>query len=525
MLAAGRRTLVGFGVGRILAGAVVLVGAFVGTLRALNLYFPHGARPPLAQMASLPPASRTSTITVPIAVSLTAIRDAIEQRAPYDLTGRRDDPLTQLLGKADIGWSLQRGPISVVGRSEVMTISTALNGSLRTTGHVGDRAATVGGALGGLVNTNVGRRAQNLAGKTLDQRADLRGSVMISARPIIGSDWRIDPNLDAQVAMGDGALSVAGIKLDVADEVKPLLDRTVNEQTAALATRIRNDPAVEMVARHEWAKMCRSISLKGVGPDAPDLWLEVRPTRAFAAQPKIDPNAVTLTLGLQAETRVVPSETRPSCPFPSQLQIIQQLDRGRIALGVPIDVPFAEISRLLDTQLKGRNFSAGGAGAATISVLGASLAPSADRLLISLRVKAREHETFLGLGSEATVYVWGRLVLDRTRQVLRLADVELDVQSEAAFSLLGAAARATMPYLQAALAESAVIDLKPFAANAQQSIGAALAEAARAEPGVQVDVAVTGLRLVDIAQDSKILRIVAEAEGTAQAVVTALPKQ
>ena len=98
------------------------------------------------------------------------------------------------------------------------------------------------------------------------------------------------------------------------------------------------------------------------------------------------------------------------------------------------------------------------------------------------------------------------------------------MQSEAAFGLLGAAAKAAMPYLQAAIADNAVIDLKPFAASAQKSIGAALGEFRQAEPGVRVDAAVTGLRLVDIEYDAKILRIVAEAQGTAQATVTALPK-
>jgi hypothetical protein len=291
-----------------------------------------------------------------------------------------------------------------------------------------------------------------------------------------------------------------------------------------LAARIRNDPAVELMARREWAKMCRSISLKGVGGNTPDLWLEVRPIRAFAAQPRIDQNAVTLTLGVEAQTRVSPSATKPDCPFPGELQIVQQLDQGRVAIGLPIDVPFTEVNRLVDAQLKGRNFPEDGGGSFAITVLGATVAPSDDRLLISLRIKAREQKTLFGFGAEATVYVWGRPVLDRERQILRLADITLDVQSEAAFGLLGAAAKAAMPYLQAAIADNAVIDLKPFAASAQQSIGAALAEFRHAEPGVRVDATVTGLRLVEIEYDAKILRIVAEAQGTAHATVTQLPK-
>jgi hypothetical protein len=527
MRAAGGRRLFGLGVGRVIAGAAVLIGSFVGALWALDTLSPRASarRPALAAMPPLQPATRTSTITAPIAVTLTAIRDAMEQQAPRNLAGKPDNPVSQLLGKADIGWTLARGPIGVLGRNEGLTISTPLNGTLRVTGQIANQAGTVGGALGNLISADVGRGMQNVTGKTLDQRADLRGLVTVSARPIISNNWRIDPNLNGQVAMGDSALSLAGVKINVANEVRPLLERTVNEQTAALAARIRNDPVVEMAARREWTKMCRSISLKGVGADAPDLWLEIRPTRAFAAQPRIDENAVTLTLGLQAETRISPAETKPNCPFPQQLQIVQQLDQGRVAIGVPIDVPFTEVNRLIEAQLKGRNFPEDGGGSFAVTVLGANVAPSGGQLLISLRVKAREQKTLFGFGAEATIYVWGRPVLDRERQILRLADIALDVQSEAAFGLLGAAAQAAMPYLQTALADNAVIDLKPFAASAQQSIGAALAEFRQAEPGVQVDAAVTGLRLVDIEYDAKILRIVAEATGTVQAAVTALPRQ
>jgi hypothetical protein len=526
MRAAIRRLVKKVGIAGIVAGVLVLIGSFAGVLWALNALLPSGGarQPTLAALPPLKPATRASTITAPIAIALTVIRDTMEQHAPRELAGKRDNPLSQLLGKADIGWTLTRGPFSVVGGAGGLVVSTALNGTLRVTGQIADQAGNIGGALGGLLGGDVGRNLQNLTGKTLDQRADVRGNVTVTARPTINTNWRIDPNLVAQVAIGDSALSIAGIKLSVANEVKPLLDRTVNEQTAALAARIRNDPAVELMARREWAKMCRSISLKGVGGNVPDLWLEVRPTRAFAAQPRIDQNAVTLTLGVEAQTRVSPSETKPDCPFPEQLQIVQQPEQGRVAIGLPIDVPFTEVNRLVDAQLKGRNFPEDGGGSFAITVLGATVAPSDDRLLISLRIKAREQKTLFGFGAEATVYVWGKPVLDRERQILRLADITLDVQSEAAFGLLGAAAKAAMPYLQAAIADNAVIDLKPFAASAQKSIGAALAEFRQAEPGVRVDVAVTGLRLVDIEYDAKILRIVAEAQGTAQATVTALPK-
>jgi hypothetical protein len=143
--------------------------------------------------------------------------------------------------------------------------------------------------------------------------------------------------------------------------------------------------------------------------------------------------------------------------------------------------------------------------------------------LISLRVKANENKSWFGLGAEATIHVWGRPVLDRERQVLRLSDVALDVESEAAFGLLGAAARAAVPYLEKSLTEHAVVDLLPLAANARKSIEAAIADFRKSADGVRVEAAITSLRLVGIEFDAKTLRVIAEADGTARVAVSALP--
>jgi hypothetical protein len=114
-------------------------------------------------------------------------------------------------------------------------------------------------------------------------------------------------------------------------------------------------------------------------------------------------------------------------------------------------------------------------------------------------------------------------VLDRERQMLRLSDVALDVESEAAFGLLGAAARAAVPYLEKSLAEQAVVDLVPLATNARKSIEAAIADFRKSGDGVRVEAAVTSLRLVGVEFDAKTLRVIAEADGTVRVAVSALP--
>ena len=96
------------------------------------------------------------------------------------------------------------------------------------------------------------------------------------------------------------------------------------------------------------------------------------------------------------------------------------------------------------------------------------------------------------------------------------------MESEAAFGLLGAAARAVVPHLQRALMEKATIDLKPFATNAQKKIAAVIAEFQKNEDGVRVAAEITSLRLADIAFDSKTLRVIAESEGSINVYITAL---
>ena len=252
----------------------------------------------------------------------------------------------------------------------------------------------------------------SLTGRMLDQRADVRGNIALNARPAITANWRLEPNLTAQASIGDANLSVAGVRLNLSREVKPLLDRAVNEQVAALQGRLRADPFIEQIARREWAKLCRSIPLGKVTPGAPDLWLEVRPVRAVAAQPRIDASAVTLTVGVQAETRITRTESKPECPFPATIELVPPLEQGRVAIGVPIDLPFTEVNKLIEAQLKGRTFPEDGKGAATVTINRATLAASGDRLLISLRAKAVEKKSWFGFGADATVHVWGKPVLD-----------------------------------------------------------------------------------------------------------------
>jgi hypothetical protein len=510
----------------LLAIAVVAV-SFLVSLKTMDWLSPRGTvrAPVLVELPPLPPAPRSSSIIAPVAIALTAIRDAADRGAPRTFAGKADNPVSQILQNADIGWTASRGAITATGAQDVLSLVTPLTGTLNVTGSLSSKATgAVGDALGGLLGGNVAKQIGSVNIKALNASAEIKGNVTITARPKLAAAWRIEPNLVAQVTLGDTSLSVAGARVNVPAQIKPLIDKTVADQLTAVQARIHNDPAFEQNARLQWAKACRSIPLQGTGAASslPPLWLELRPTRAIAAQPRVDASAVTLTLGIEAETRITSVQTKPDCPFPATISIVPPTPGG-VSVGVPIDMPFTDINKIIEAQFAGRTFPEDGSGSVDVTVKRATVAASGDRLLISLLVNAKEKKSFFGFGGEANVHIWGKPVLDQAQQMLRLTNIELAVESEAAFGLLGAAARAAMPHLQKALAEKATVDLKPFATNAQKKLAAAISDFQKNEDGVRVAAEITTLRLADIAFDSKTLRVIAEASGAINVYVTTLP--
>ncbi len=512
-----------------LAAAVVLAATFYGALWALDSFMPSqpAKSPALAKLKplpDLPPVTHASYVIAPVEVALSAIRTSLDAAAPRTLVGKNANPVSSLLSKADIGMTVTRGNLGISGRPGDLAVTAPINSTMTITGQIAGLAGNITGGITGFLDNTIGQTVGGLTTRVLDQRADLRGTVTVHARPAITANWRLQPNLTAQLTLGNSAVQLAGIKLNMASEARPLLEQMVNQQVSELETRLRGDPFIEQAARAQWSKMCRAIPLGGGKTGLPKLWLEMRPIRAAAAQPKIGAHAVNLTIGVQAETRISPKESKPHCPFPTKLELVPPMDDGRLQVGVPVDVPFSALNKLLEAQLKGHVYPEQKDAAVRIEVEHVEVGASGDRLLISLDVKAREQKSWFGLGAGATIDIWGRPVLDEQHQILRLTDTSLAVESEAAFGLLGAAARAAIPYLQKALAEKAVVDLKPFAADAKKKITAALADFQQNENGVRVAAQVRDVRLTGIAFDSHTLRVIAEADGRAKVAVSRLPR-
>lgn len=534
----------------LIVAVIVLGGSFFAANWALERFLPsdNGAAQLLTKVPPPPPlksVSSASVVIAPVAISLTAVRDMLEASAPRQFNGKGSEtPLSGLLSQADVGIVVTRGPMSVSGKPNVLTASVPFTSSVHITGQfvarTADQAANaasdlagklgdrIGGQLGGLLNNSLGKDIGRVVGQaatqTLNQTSNLRGQVTVQSRPQLARNWRLQPNLNADLSLGRGSMSVAGVRLDIANEARPYISQAMNEQLQRLQTRISNDPFIEKAARVQWAKMCRSIPLGGGNTGLPKLWLEMRPARAVAAQPQINAQNLTLTIGVQADTRITAAETKPSCPFPATIELMPPMQNGKLTVGLPIDIPFTMLNALLEAQLKSRRYPETKDAPIDVTVRAVRVAAAGERLLITLKVHAVEKKSWFGFGANATINVWGKPVLDTKNQILRFTDIVLAVQSQAAYGLLSAAARAATPYLTQAVADNAVVDLKPFAADARKKIASTLAEFRNTQPGVRVDAAVNNLRLTGIDFDAKTLRVTAAAGGTVKVAVSKLPK-
>src|SRR5262249_30081118 len=244
--------------------------------------------PALKELPPLPPVTRSSYVVAPVAVALSAIRDVADRATPRNFAGKADNPVAQVLQNANIGWTAARGPIAATGGQDMLSLSTPLAGKVNVTGALSSKATgALGDAIAGLLGDNAAKQIGNVNIKNLNANAEIKGNVIITSRPKLAAAWRLEPNFGAQVNLGDTNLSAAGARVNVPAQVKPVIDKTVGEQLNAIAERIRNDPLLERAARAQWAKACRSVPLEGPGATSslPLVWLEVKPTRAIAAQP------------------------------------------------------------------------------------------------------------------------------------------------------------------------------------------------------------------------------------------------
>src|SRR5205085_5294084 len=101
-----------------------------------------------------------------------------------------------------------------------VSLSTIVTGTVNAKGAISQEA---GGAITGLVGQMFGQKTGDQIGRIaireLNANADIRANVAVQARPQLSANWRVDPNLAAQVSLADTNLNASGVKLSVNDQI------------------------------------------------------------------------------------------------------------------------------------------------------------------------------------------------------------------------------------------------------------------------------------------------------------------
>ena len=136
---------------------------------------------------------------------------SVEDRTTSTTAQKPDTATTAPVAKVDVTGTGIQGlePLSRMAGQQAflrkgLTLATNLTGVLRVTGQAAQGAGGLLGSITGAISPELGRNAQNLATGLLDQRAEIKSNVLVTARPQLLTTWRIEPNLSGQVAVADG---------------------------------------------------------------------------------------------------------------------------------------------------------------------------------------------------------------------------------------------------------------------------------------------------------------------------------
>ncbi len=421
-----------------LAASALLVAGCSGT-RA-RVASPGPAAPALGSIGAVgsTEAGRASFF-FPIAVPLAEVRRIVEASLPLRMGDERRAEISGALEDDFYRYALERGPVAVGFADGRLSFAFAVHGRL-----------TIGGRLRPL-------------GLPVEQTVEIEGRVHGTASPAITAAWQPDPRPSARIDVDRADLEVLSLfSVSVRGFLQEQLDPVLDRELQRAAGRLLADLALRHKAEAAW----RSLHVARRVAEGEPLWIRFQPMAISLAPVTVKDEVLHSGFGITG--MVALSLGGPLAPPP--VTLLPPLGRdGDRAGGFEVEMPVAaepaELSRWVDAALRGMRFRAGRDREFTIG--SASLGAAGDRLILTLAFETG--------GREGRLVLRGRPALDPGTTVLRLADLDYDLDSGSLFLKL--ANRLHRTELLARLQKAAHLDLAPLLARADR-------EAARAVQGV-----------------------------------------
>ena len=464
---------------------IFLVVAVAILITAWRMFPPDSkfeVAPPKTETSVLPSLEpRPSTITLPIYIPITAVKNYLEQsvRKEYsDSIKKRIINKRFLKVSAQIPWSVKRSNLSLSADKNLLLTSN----------------------LAGKAKLHVSKLKKVL-------QATLKGPLSIVAQPEINPNWRFTvPNLLITAKLKKARVRILGVSVSARKIIQPIFDKKIKKETQKLKKRIAKNDFFEVAAKKHWKEMCRSLPLgSGTG-----LWLEVKPVAARAAQPVIDQGNIRLQLGLDAHTRVVTEQTKPACSFPTSL-IIESPKDGRIEITLPAQIDYLTLKKTFAQQLVGKMIGEG----ISLKIEDINLRPHGSSLLLETRIIIRT-KGWVNTRAKGTLYLLAQPLLNADEKTITFSNVELDTSSQNKFVAIVGEAIETI--LLNYIKSRATFDLKPkLDVQLRKLANAALK--GLSSKSLTIDGHVEDIRLTRLDVGPSYLQLVAAARAKAKATI------
>jgi hypothetical protein len=392
---------------------------------------------PPRPVPAIQPVAGKASFFFPVAVPLAEVRRLVEASVPPRWSDERKAEIASALKDGFYRYTLERGAVEVGFAASELTFAFPVHGSL-----------TIGGRLAGL---------------PVQETVDFGGQVHGKASPAIGPDWRPDPRPVARVDLDRADLNVLGVfPVSVRSFLEERLNPILDQELQRAAGRLLADLSLRRKAEEAW----RLLHVARRAIEGEDLWIRFQPLEVSLARVTERDGVLHTGFGIAGQLAFsLGSAVAP--PVPTLLPPLRTSDEraGGFEVEAPVEASPEELSRWVERALHGRTYRLG--RDRKMVVTAAALAVEGERLALTVG--------FQTAGKEGSLILRGRPVLDAGSSVLRLEDLQYDLESGSLFLRL--ADRLHRAEVLAALQKASHLDLAPL-------LGAADRETARALQGL-----------------------------------------
>ena len=236
----------------------------------------------------------------------------------------------------------------------------------------------------------------------------------------VSTSWKVHANtyVDSYDWIAEPNVKVGSFKIPIKSMVSRLLNRNFDKISAAIDNQITNTIELKKYVKEAWNLARQPVLLS----KEYHTWLVIQPTGVSMTPLMVRNNELRSSIGIQAFTQTVTSETRPIPPEMSPLPELRIVDKvpANFRIGLISLISYEEASQLASKNFSGKSFTFL-KGQYTVQVAGIEMYGQNEQLVI----KANLTGSLTGF-----IYLKGIPFYDPVTQMLSLKGLDYDLDTK-----------------------------------------------------------------------------------------------